>query len=283
MLTLCSFAPADNGERRDFVGQHLQYVALYTQPAGIPAAITLAQAILESNCGKSELAREANNFFGIKGGDARWPAPVRPHKDDEPGASLFRVYESVEHCYRNYAEFLHQPRYQSLYEIPQTDYVAWAYGLKKAGYATSATYAEDLIRIIEELGLQKYDRELDYLESTFALPPQEVSAPSQKPPRETLEYVEEFAPRKRVRTKQQRRGGENAPAAEAADAEPRTSGARLDDENFEQEAAAEEVQQQQNAPVLYFSAPTPAPVPAAASPLRRSETEVQHLRPKSKN
>lgn len=122
----------------------------------IPASITLAQGILESGDGNSTLARRGNNHFGIKCHD--WKGKSIRHDDDAPN-ECFRRYKSVEESYRDHSDFLTgRSRYEKLFELDPTDYKGWAKGLKKAGYATSPTYAEVLIRIIEENNLQQYDQ-----------------------------------------------------------------------------------------------------------------------------
>jgi LysM repeat protein len=133
---------------------------------GVPASIKLAQGILESNAGKSTLANKANNHFGIKCGPS-WTGKTYMHEDDdydENGQlikSCFRVYKSVQDCYIAHSEFIRDPnkkyRYGFLFELDPKDYKAWANGLKKAGYATSPTYAEKLIGVIENYKLYRYD------------------------------------------------------------------------------------------------------------------------------
>ncbi len=153
---------------------HLKYIEEYQEiairemeRAGIPASIKLAQGILESNAGQSYLARRANNHFGIKCGD-NWNGRTVYRKDDdynEQGKlieSCFRAYRTVEAGYVAHSEFLRDPRkhyrYGFLFQLDPTDYRRWAYGLKKAGYATSATYPEKLIDIIDRYELHKYDQ-----------------------------------------------------------------------------------------------------------------------------
>jgi LysM repeat protein len=122
----------------------------------IPASITLAQGLLESGAGRSRLAREANNHFGIKtpGG---WTGPYILVNDDLPNEK-FRKYKSVRDSYEDHSLFLLKPRYKVLFTYSITDYKAWAKGLKKCGYATSPTYAESLIRIIEMYSLHQFDK-----------------------------------------------------------------------------------------------------------------------------
>jgi LysM repeat protein len=123
--------------------------------AGIPASITLAQGVLESDNGNSTLARKANNHFGIKCHD--WTGKSMNMDDDEKN-ECFRKYKSVDESFRDHSEFLrNSSRYNSLFSLNRMDYKGWAKGLKKAGYATSKTYANDLIQIIEESNLHQYD------------------------------------------------------------------------------------------------------------------------------
>jgi uncharacterized FlgJ-related protein len=120
----------------------------------IPASITLAQGILESNSGNSVLSKKANNHFGIKC-HANWNGE-KIYMDDDATNECFRSYASAEESYQDHSEFLKNgKRYQFLFSFSVDDYKNWAYGLKKAGYATNPEYAELLIKIIEELNLNK--------------------------------------------------------------------------------------------------------------------------------
>jgi len=121
----------------------------------IPSSITLAQGILESAAGKSELAQNANNHFGIKCG-GKWNGKTYT-KDDDKADECFRKYNSPKQSFDDHTEFLQASRYAELFTLEITDYKAWAHGLKKAGYATHPQYAERLIRIIEEYELMRYD------------------------------------------------------------------------------------------------------------------------------
>lgn len=122
----------------------------------IPASITLAQGLLESGAGRSRLATEANNHFGIKtpGG---WTGPYILADDDRPNEK-FRKYRSVRESYEDHSLFLLKPRYKRLFTYKITDYKAWAKGLKACGYATSPVYAQSLIRIIEMYSLHQFDK-----------------------------------------------------------------------------------------------------------------------------
>ncbi len=121
----------------------------------IPASITLAQGLLESNAGRSRLATKANNHFGIKVGGS-WTGPYIVQSDDRPN-DRFRKYKSARESYIDHSKFLQQRRYQSLYNLRPTDYKGWARGLKAAGYATNPNYADALIRVIEMYSLHQFD------------------------------------------------------------------------------------------------------------------------------
>ena len=126
----------------------------------IPASITLAQGILESGSGNSLLATEANNHFGIK--CHGWQGETY-HKDDDLPNECFRKYNNASASYIDHSKFLTgRVRYASLFELDITDYKKWAKGLKKAGYATSPTYAKRLIHIIEKYNLNQLDKEVHH-------------------------------------------------------------------------------------------------------------------------
>ncbi len=125
----------------------------------IPASIKLGQAILESNHGNSELALKSRNHFGIKC-HSSWKKRKYKHDDDEK-QECFRKYPSPKKSFIDHSEFLiNNKRYNFLFSINPPDYKAWAYGLKKAGYATNPKYPEILIKIIEENKLYKFDKYL---------------------------------------------------------------------------------------------------------------------------
>lgn len=126
---------------------------------GIPASITIAQGIHESSFGTSYLAKNTNNHFGIKCKDT-WTGKTFKYTDDAPN-ECFRVYDNVEDSYKDHSDFLkYRPYYQPLFKLDIYDYRAWAYGLKKAGYATNPKYAEILIKIIDDYQLNLLDKEL---------------------------------------------------------------------------------------------------------------------------
>jgi flagellum-specific peptidoglycan hydrolase FlgJ len=122
----------------------------------IPASITLAQGILESGNGNSRLSTEANNHFGIKC-KASWTGQTLYEDDDAP-QECFRKYDAAIDSYRDHSDFLmNNKRYAFLFDLDSKDYKSWAYGLKKAGYATNPQYPELLITFIEKHKLHKYD------------------------------------------------------------------------------------------------------------------------------
>jgi len=130
----------------------------------IPASITLAQGILESGTGNSELARKANNHFGIKC-HGTWHGK-KFYKDDDRKHECFRKYNNAEESFHDHSLFLTQRgRYNGLFTLEITDYKGWAYGLKKAGYATNPRYPELLIRIIEENNLHYFDKGIEPMAS----------------------------------------------------------------------------------------------------------------------
>jgi LysM repeat protein len=122
---------------------------------GVPAAITLAQGILESEAGQSHLSIASNNHFGIKC-KSEWTGATVYHNDDAKH-ECFRKYLTVEDSYRDHSDFLRsRPHYASLFNLNSSDYTSWAYGLKKAGYATNRNYAPQLIKVINDNNLQEY-------------------------------------------------------------------------------------------------------------------------------
>ena len=122
----------------------------------IPASVTLAQGILESGDGNSDLARNANNHFGIKC-HSTWTGERAYHDDDKKG-ECFRVYNHAQLSYDDHSEFLLKKRYESLFDLKITDYKGWAKGLKKCGYATSPKYAHLLIGLVDDNDLTQYDK-----------------------------------------------------------------------------------------------------------------------------
>ncbi|HBC29262.1 MAG TPA: N-acetylmuramoyl-L-alanine amidase [Prevotellaceae bacterium] len=138
-----------------YIDRHKDWAIEQMKLYRIPASITLAQGLLESNAGRSTLATEANNHFGIKCGGS-WTGPYVLRDDDAPNEK-FRKYPTTRDSYIDHSLFLQGRRYQSLFQLDATDYKGWARGLKAAGYATSPTYAESLIRLIEMYNLSQFD------------------------------------------------------------------------------------------------------------------------------
>jgi LysM repeat protein len=139
-----------------------QYVAAYKglaiaemQRSGVPASITLAQGILETEGGNSDLLKASNNHFGIKCRNT-WTGPTVLHDDDAQG-ECFRKYSCAADSYKDHSDFLKtSDRYSSLFQLDPLDYRGWALGLRKCGYATNPKYAQILIQYIEQYHLQDY-------------------------------------------------------------------------------------------------------------------------------
>lgn len=146
--------------RAEYIQKFYKLAISEMQRSGIPASITLAQGCWESQDGNSRLATEANNHFGIKC-KSEWRGKKIYH-DDDASQECFRKYEHAEASYIDHSNFLMSgSRYCFLFQLDPKDYAAWAYGLKKAGYATDPTYAQRLIKIIEEFKLNIYDEYVD--------------------------------------------------------------------------------------------------------------------------
>ncbi len=169
-LLISAFSLGAQGTNKTY----LAYIEKYKDVAisemnrtGIPASIKLAQALVESAAGTSTLARKANNHFGIKCGPT-WHGRKFHLEDDDYDEygnkikSCFRVYKDPKSSFIAHSEFLRDPRkshrYGPLFELDPTDYQAWAFGLKKAGYATSPTYPQMLIKVIQDYDLHQYDQ-----------------------------------------------------------------------------------------------------------------------------
>jgi len=142
--------------RRNYIENYKDMAIKEMLRSGVPASITLAQGMLESDNGNSTLARKGNNHFGIKC-HSDWKGPTMFHDDDKKG-ECFRKYKTAYESYQDHSDFLMSgSRYSFLFELEMTDYKGWARGLKKAGYATNPSYAEKLIKIIEDNELHQYD------------------------------------------------------------------------------------------------------------------------------
>ncbi len=139
-----------------YIDQYKDMAMEQQQKYKIPASITLAQGLLESGAGRSRLATVANNHFGIKVSSG-WTGPYVLADDDRP-KEKFRKYKNARESYEDHSLFLQKPRYERLFTYKITDYKSWAKGLKACGYATSPTYAQSLINIIEMYSLHQFDK-----------------------------------------------------------------------------------------------------------------------------
>lgn len=148
-------APVERATPQQYIQQWGEIAVREMVQHGIPASITLAQGILESGNGNSELARASNNHFGIKC-HGTWNGRKTYHDDDAAG-ECFRVYDDPADSYADHSAFLKKPRYSGLFALEVTDYKGWAHGLKSAGYATHPSYAQMLIDIIERNDLATFD------------------------------------------------------------------------------------------------------------------------------
>lgn len=138
----------------EYIDRYKDIAIRHSQQYGIPAAITLAQGLLESGAGRSKLAKESNNHFGIK--CHNWEGE-RTYMGAQTAYNCYRKYNSPEEGYEDHAQFLLRDRYKPLHSLPVTDYKGWAHGLKACGYAENPAYASKLIRLIETYQLYNYD------------------------------------------------------------------------------------------------------------------------------
>ncbi len=149
-------SPKSNPAYQKYIEKYCDLAMMHQREYKIPASIKLAQAIMESGGGKSDLARRSNNHFGIK--CHGWKGKSVSHDDDLRG-ECFRKYKTVEESYKDHSLFLtERPYYKDLFKLKIDDYTAWAKGLQKSGYATDKSYANRLIKIIEDYELYKYDK-----------------------------------------------------------------------------------------------------------------------------
>ena len=158
MLATAVHAQRRNARYNAYIKQYAPLAVAQMQKHKIPASITLAQGLLESGAGMSQLARKSNNHFGIKC-HKNWRGR-KVYYDDDAKGECFRAYSNPKDSYEDHSTFLVQgTRYASLFKLKITDYKGWARGLKKAGYATDPSYANRLISIVEDYELYKYDRQ----------------------------------------------------------------------------------------------------------------------------
>ncbi|MFM7720452.1 MAG: glycoside hydrolase family 73 protein [Sediminibacterium sp.] len=139
-----------------YIAQYKAIAMKEMKRTGVPASITLAQAILESNSGESNLAKNHNNHFGIKC-KSDWTG-AKAYQDDDAKQECFRAYETAEISFKDHSNFLkNRPNYVDLFLLDPVDDTAWAYGLKKAGYATASDYPKKLLKIIDDYELAQYN------------------------------------------------------------------------------------------------------------------------------
>jgi hypothetical protein len=156
LLVLGVAINAQKQTRQEYIDKYKDIAIEEMKRAGIPASVTLAQGLLESDNGNSTLAVKANNHFGIKCHKS-WSGETFIHSDDRPN-ECFRKYKNAEQSFRDHSDFLLQhSRYAFLFEIDPTDYKKWCKGLKDAGYATNKHYDNMLIKIIDDNKLHQFD------------------------------------------------------------------------------------------------------------------------------
>jgi LysM repeat protein len=154
-LLLFTAASAQTITIEEYVNTYKEIAIKEMIRTGVPASITLAQGIVETENGNSKLVRKSNNHFGIKCKET-WTGPSVSHDDDARG-ECFRKYENAEQSYVDHSDFLRtRKHYDFLFGLDPADYKAWAFGLKKAGYATNPAYPQMLIRYIEKYNLNDY-------------------------------------------------------------------------------------------------------------------------------
>jgi hypothetical protein len=154
-LLSTTFSFSQKEKAMAYVEKYKEIAISEMQRSGVPAAITLAQGILESRFGESDLSKESNNHFGIKC-KLDWNGE-RVYHDDDTRQECFRKYNTVSESYKDHSDFLKsRPHYASLFSLNPIDFQAWAYGLKKAGYATERDYPEMLIKVINDYNLNQY-------------------------------------------------------------------------------------------------------------------------------
>jgi LysM repeat protein len=155
LLAMGTMVHAQREKVQAYVNQYKDLAMAEMRRTGVPASITLAQGILESQSGESKLAQKSNNHFGIKC-KTEWTGEKTYH-DDDLRQECFRVYPSVEDSYKDHSDFLkNREYYTALFKLDPTDDKGWAYGLKKAGYATEKDYPTRLLKLINDFELHQY-------------------------------------------------------------------------------------------------------------------------------
>ncbi len=156
LLTTVTGWAQNNKTTLSYIEQYKAIAMKEMKRTGVPASITLAQAIVESNSGESNLAKNHNNHFGIKC-KSDWTG-AKAYQDDDTKQECFRAYDAAEQSFKDHSNFLkNRPNYVSLFLLDPVDDTAWAYGLKKAGYATAPDYPKKLLKIIDDYELAQYN------------------------------------------------------------------------------------------------------------------------------
>lgn len=187
-LSLSAVIKADVFE--EYIVEYSPMATEQMEEYGIPASITLAQGLLESSAGRSRLAREGNNHFGIKCHN-EWQGETMLRDDDAPN-ECFRVYNNPAESYRDHSKFLKRERYRSLFDLEINDYQGWAKGLSRCGYATDPNYADRLVSIIERYALYGYDTPGMNMEETIAFIRQTMTSAHPVRKSRGLHYVVAF-------------------------------------------------------------------------------------------
>ena len=139
-----------------YIDQYKNIAIKEMKRTGIPASITLAQGIVESNSGESNLALNFNNHFGIKC-KSDWKGETT-YQDDDTKQECFRVYPNANASFIDHSNFIKtRPNYAPLFQLDPVDDSAWAIGLKKAGYATASDYANKLMKVIDDYELSQFN------------------------------------------------------------------------------------------------------------------------------
>jgi hypothetical protein len=197
-LALFANKPANTALVYDYIARFQQIAMLESARSGIPASIILAQGIVESKYGTSDLAVQANNHFGIKWKSANDGEYISVYDDDYDKKgnripSRFIRYNSAEESYRHHTEFLKGPRYARLFDFDRTDYRNWAHGLSSCHYASDPSYPTKLIRTIETYQLDKFDipmlLTLEEDDNRSSITVADYQAPQLKVKEETQTYV----------------------------------------------------------------------------------------------
>mgnify|MGYP006200511719 CR=1 FL=1 len=192
ILVLCMIVQIgwtqNNATTIAYIAQFKSIAMKEMKRTGVPASITLSQAILESNSGESNLAKNHNNHFGIKC-KADWTG-AKAYQDDDAKQECFRAYDAAEVSFKDHSNFLkNRPNYVDLFLLDPVDDTAWAYGLKKAGYATAADYPKKLLKVINDFELSQYNfPELGFFEDEDT-PTQKIDTSKKIEARKTIEPI----------------------------------------------------------------------------------------------